>query len=218
MPPTSLQIVSVNVGQVREVEDNGRTVTTAIFKSPVEGPVRAEGVNLRGDAQADLSVHGGPDKAIYGFASEHYAQWRADYPHIEFTWGAFGENLTTAGLLEDDALIGARYRCGSLVLRVTEPRMPCSKFGLRLGDKSVLKHMIDTGHSGFYFAIDEEGEIEAGDTLEHLDTPQGAIPVSEISRLYFSKERDAAELEAALAAPAVTKEWSDWLEEQLKHE
>ncbi|MEM9351730.1 MAG: MOSC domain-containing protein [Planctomycetota bacterium] len=210
-------IISVNVGQVREVQDNGRTVRTGIYKSPVEGSVKAEGHNLHGDAQADLTVHGGPDKAIYGFASEHYDQWRADYPNIEFTWGAFGENLTTTGLLEDDALIGARYRCGSVVLRVTEPRMPCSKFALRLGDKSVLKHMLATGHSGFYFAIDEEGELQAGDALKHLDTPEGAIPVSTITKLYASKERDPAAIESVLAAPAITKEWSEWLEEQLKN-
>lgn len=205
------KLLSVNVGPVREIDWNGRPVATGIFKTPVQGPVRARGVNLEGDDQADRRVHGGPDKAVYAFPSEHYPAWRQAFPEIELTWGAFGENLTTRGLLESDVRIGERFRCGTAELTVTQPRMPCYKFAIRLGDNRVLKHMLDTGHTGFYFAIAREGQLQAGDALERLDGPEDGLTVAALSRLYHGRETDAAALRDAADAPGLPPSWRAWL-------
>jgi len=207
----SAKVISVNVGGVREVAWQGRTVATGIFKTPVDGPVGARGVNLEGDDQADRTVHGGPEKAVYGFPSEHYPAWRKAFPEIALTWGAFGENLTTQGLLEPDVCVGDRFRVGSVELTVTQPRMPCYKFAIRLGDPRVLRHMIDTGHTGFYFAIAREGVLQAGDAMEKLSRPDGALRVAELTRLYHSRDADAPALRAAADAPGLPRVWRDAL-------
>jgi MOSC domain-containing protein YiiM len=149
-----MRIASVNVGLPREVEWRGRSVTTGIFKSPAEGRIPVRTLNLDGDRQADLSVHGGPEKAVYGYPSEHYEFWRDELPGVHLPPGSFGENLTTEGLLETGLRIGDRLRIGSAVLRVTQPRMPCSKLGVRFQREDMVKRFLASGRSGFYFAVD----------------------------------------------------------------
>lgn len=212
----SARVVSVNVGLPHEVTVDGRTTVTGIFKSPVEGPVRAAGVNLDGDDQADRTVHGGPTKAVYAFPIEHYESWRIALPESEFEpLGAFGENLTTSGLLEEGMIVGSRFRCGDVELVVTEPRMPCFKLGIRLGDKTALKRMLETGHTGFYFGIVREGMLQAGDAFEKLGEPENGIPVSALTDLYSGKRRDRTALETAHEAPGVPETWRAWIEKRL---
>ncbi|MEM1210537.1 MAG: MOSC domain-containing protein [Planctomycetota bacterium] len=206
----SAKLLAVSVGGVREIEHNGRSVPTGIYKSPVIGPVKACGVSLVGDEQADLTVHGGPGKAVYGFASEHYPAWREAFPDVEFTWGAFGENLTTGGIVEDDLMIGDRFRVGTAELTITQPRQPCFKFAIRLGDKRVGKHMIATGQSGFYFTISREGELQQGDRMELIDRLDHALPLAEMNRLFYDKRAAAAELRRVADAPGMLDEWREW--------
>jgi len=159
-----MKLLSVNVGLPREVKWNGRVIRTSIFKAPVEGRVRVRKLNLDGDQQSDLSVHGGIDKAVYVYPSEHYSFWHEHLPAADLPWGAFGENFTTEGALEDTTVhIGDRFRVGSAAFVVTQPRMPCFKLGIRFGRGDIIKRFLRSGRNGFYFAVAEEGEVVAGD-------------------------------------------------------
>ena len=200
-------VISVNVGRPRTVSWKGRDVSTGIFKSPVHQPVRAEGDSLQGDGQADLRVHGGRDKAVYAFPSEHYPDWQHAYPDADFGWGAFGENLTTAGLIEDDVAIGDRYRCGSVELVVTQHRAPCFKLAIRLESDDAIKRMLETGHTGYYLAIDCPGTIQAGDALELMHRPDGALRIAEMTSLYYGANADAQALTSAANAPCLLDTW-----------
>src|SRR5918996_932978 len=163
-----MRVMSVNVGLPRDVEWKGKRATTAIFKEPVAGRVAVRRLNLDGDRQADLSVHGGPSKAVYLYPSEHYAYWRRELPEMTLPWGMFGENLTTEGLLEDAVNIGDRLRVGSADVMVTEPRLPCYKLGIRFGRNDIIKRFRGGGRTGFYAAVLKEGDVAAGDTIERL--------------------------------------------------
>jgi len=210
------RVRTVCIGGVRSVETRSRTVTTGIFKSPIDGPVAAFGVNLEGDDQADRTVHGGPHKAVYGFPAEHYPSWRASFPEVDFIDGAFGENLTTEGLLEDDLCIGDLYCCGTCELRVTQPRMPCFKLAIRLGEKTVLKHMLESGQTGFYFTIVTEGVLQAGDLLEPIERPDHALPVSEIIRVFGSRTATTEDYRLLLNAPYMIDDWTAWAKDRLR--
>ena len=163
-----MNILSVNVGAPRDVEWRGKTVRTSIFKAPVSGRIRVNGLNLQGDQQSDLAVHGGIDKAVYAYPSEHYAFWRNELPDAEFPWAAFGENLTTEGLLENEVRIGDRLRAGSAEFAVTQPRMPCFKLGIRFNRPDMVKRFMRSGRTGFYLAVLQEGEVAAGDSFERV--------------------------------------------------
>ena len=157
-----MKIVSVNVGMPRGVVWKGMTVQTAIFKEPVAGSVRISKLNLAGDQQADLTVHGGPEKAVYACPAEHYEYWRKELPEVPFSWGRFGENLTTEGLREGTLCIGDSLKIGSAVLMVTRPRMPCYKLDLRFDRDDMIKRFLMSGRSGFYFSVIEPGEVTGG--------------------------------------------------------
>src|SRR2546421_10750773 len=161
-----MKLLSVNAGLPREVEWRGKVVLTSIFKMPVPGRVRVTRLNVQGDQQSDLSVHGGADKAIYAYPSEHYAFWRNELPGTDFSWGAFGENLTTEGLLEDRVHIGDRFRAGSAEFVLTQPRMPCFKLGIRFNRPDMVKRFLESGWTGFYCAVLKEGKVAAGDSIE----------------------------------------------------
>ena len=163
-----MKIISVNAGGPRDVPWRGRIVRTSIWKSPVEGRVRVRTLNLDGDEQSDLSVHGGAAKAVYVYPSEHYAFWRREVPDMDFPWGAFGENLTTEGLLEGDVRIGDRLRAGSAEFVVTQPRFPCYKLGIRFGTEKMIVRFLRSGRSGFYLAVLREGEVASGDAIERI--------------------------------------------------
>jgi MOSC domain-containing protein YiiM len=205
-----MKLVSVNVGLPREVAWRGKLALTSIWKSPVEGRVRVGRENLDGDRQSDLNVHGGVDKAVYAYPSEHYAFWRAELGLAELPWGAFGENLTLAGVTEERICIGDRMRCGSAELAVTQPRIPCYKLGLRFGRPDVVKRFRAAGRSGFYFAVVREGELGAGDSLELVPYTGDRISVADANRAYYDARADPG-LVARLAALAPLAE--SWREE-----
>ncbi len=175
-----MKVISINVGLPREVQWQGETVLTSIFKTPVSGCVRVGQLNLDGDQQADLSVHGGTHKAVYAYPAEHYPFWRTELPATDISWGAFGENLTTEGLLEDTVHIGDRLRIGSAEFVVTQPRMPCFKLAIRFNQKDIVKHFLQSGRTGFYLSIALEGEIRAGDPITLLARDTAAVSVADI--------------------------------------
>jgi len=155
-------------------------VSTGIYKEPVAGRVRVRTLGLEGDRQADPRFHGGPTKAVYAYPSEHYPFWRAEYPDIDMRWGMFGENLTTAGLREDDVRIGDRLRFGTAVLVVTQPRMPCYKLGIKFGRKDVIERFLESRRSGIYFSVDLEGDVAAGDTIRLLQRSEDMPTVTDV--------------------------------------
>ncbi|HXX71499.1 MAG TPA: MOSC domain-containing protein [Candidatus Acidoferrum sp.] len=188
-----MKILSLNVGLPRRVLFHDREVMTAIFKSPVDGPLMLYRLNLNGDRQADLEVHGGTNKAVYAYASEHYAYWRQQLPEVDFAWGHFGENMTTEGLREEDALIGDVYRIGQAVVKVTQPRMPCYKLGIRFGRDDMVKRFLASGRSGVYFSVVEQGLVNCGDAIEKIGTQPNSISIQDVNRAY-ANSRDNVEL------------------------
>ena len=167
-----MKILSVNVGLPREVPWQGKLVTTGIFKEPVNGAVALRTLNLDGDRQADLTVHGGVDKAVYAYPSEHYLFWRTELPGVDLPWGMFGENFSTAGLREEDVYIGDRFRIAEAEVMVTEPRMPCFKLGLKFGRADMIKRFLASRRTGFYFAVMREGMVAAGNAIELIGREQ----------------------------------------------
>jgi MOSC domain-containing protein YiiM len=163
-----VKIISLNVGLPRLVLRNGEPVSTGIFKEPITRRVMMRTLNLDGDRQADLSVHGGPNKAVYVYPAEHYDFWKRELPEMDLPWGMFGENLTTSGLLETEINIVDKFRIGKAEVMVTEPRMPCFKVGIRFGRADIIKRFLQSEHTGFYLAVLKEGEVSAGDEFEPL--------------------------------------------------
>ena len=209
-------VVSVNVGLPRTVRWKGRDVTTGIFKQPVEGPVPVRRLNLEGDGQADLSVHGGAAKAVYAYPLEHYAFWQDELAR-QLPLGAFGENVTVAGLpLEDEVGIGDRIRVGTASLVVTQPRLPCYKLGVGFGREDMLKRFLASGRTGYYLAVEAEGDVAAGDHIETLTRHPARIAVAEITRLYASDRNDLAAIERVVAIDAVPDDWRSYFEKKLE--
>ena len=207
-----VRIVSVNVGLPRSVTWKGKTARTGIFKSPAGRRLWMHTLNLDGDRQADLRVHGGPSKAVYVYPSEHYAFWRDELPGVELPWGMFGENLTTQGLLEGDVNIGDRFRVGSAEVMVTEPRMPCYKLGLKFGRDDIIKRFLDSRRTGFYVAVVAEGEVGTGDPIEAVNRDAHGVTVRDITELYANKHRDLALLRRAVQVEALPESWRAYLE------
>src|SRR6266446_1629419 len=189
-----MKIESLNVGMPREVMWHGRAVTTGIFKSPVNGRVALRALNLDGDGQADLSVHGGEYKAVYCYPLEHYDYWKRELPGRQLPMGMFGENFTTDGLIEDSVHIGDQFSVGSAEVIVTQPRLPCYKLGVRFQADDMVKRFLASGRTGFYVAVTQEGEVGAGDEIKTIAREGNAVPVSEITRLYVAKRWGGEEL------------------------
>jgi MOSC domain-containing protein YiiM len=204
-----MKILSISVGRPREVESRGKRVLTSIFKEPVAGGVWARALNLDGDEQSDLSVHGGPDKAVYVYPSEHYAYWRAQLPGIELPWGAFGENLTSEGLSETAVHIGDLVSIGAAEFVVTQPRIPCFKLGIRFGRLDMVRRFQQSGRTGFYLAVRREGVIAAGDEVRLVPGEQHGVSVADIVRLYTSHDGEQALLRRAVALTALPESWRD---------
>jgi len=209
------QLVSVNVGLPREVDWHGRVVRTSIWKEPVDGAVRVGAVNLDGDQQSDLSVHGGTEKAVYVYPREHYEYWKQELPGRDLSWGAFGENLTTEGLLEPDVRIGDRLRIGSAEFLVTQPRMPCFKLGVRFGRDDMVKRFLRSGRSGFYLAVVREGDVKRGDAIEFAERDDHGVTVADIASLYARDMDNEDLLRRAVAVPALPESWKEYLRERL---
>ncbi len=199
----AMKLVSVNVGLPREVTWEGKTVKTGIFKEAVPGRVALHSLNLDGDGQADLVAHGGPDKAVYAYPAEHYDYWRAELPDTSLPWGAFGENLTTEGLREEEINIGDQMRIGSAIMVVTQPRGPCHKLAIRLGRPDVVDRFLSSGRSGFYLAVLQEGEIGAGDAIEVIRRDENAVTVADINRLRTQDMQDIDMLRRAAQVEAL---------------
>ena len=182
-----MKVLSVNVGLPRKVLYNGQIINTAIFKDPVKGPIMLRKLNLDGDKQADLTVHGGIDKAVYSYPVEHYDYWRKQFPDTDLMWGMFGENFTTEGLLEDAVNVGDQFEIGSANLVATQPRMPCYKLGVRFGRMDVIRRFMTSGRPGIYFKILKEGEIKTGDKIKNIKRDKNNVTVKDIVSLYISK-------------------------------
>ena len=179
-----MRILSLNVGRPRLVRDGNREVLTGIFKASVQGPLMMRPLNLDGDQQADLTVHGGRAKAVYAYPSEHYEFWRGETPEAELPWGMFGENLTTEGIREDEVCIGDRFRIGEALVAVSQPRMPCYKLGIRFGRPNIVKRFLASGRSGIYFSVVEEGLVSSGDPIQCVHRDANEISIADVTRAY----------------------------------
>ena len=211
-----MKLVSVNVGLPRLVLRNGEPVSTGIFKEPVAGRVMLRTLNLDGDRQADLSVHGGPSKAVYVYPSEHYDFWKRELPEMDLPWGMFGENFTTRGVREQEMNIGDKFRIGEATVMATEPRMPCYKLGLRFGRTDIIKRFLASERSGFYLAVLQEGEVGTGDEIELIEQNKSGVRVSDVTRLYVSDKSNTDLLRRAIGTEALPESWRSYFQHQLK--
>jgi MOSC domain-containing protein YiiM len=213
-----MKLISLNTGLPREVTWRDRTVSTGIFKQPVDRRTALRTLNLDGDRQADLSVHGGAYKAVYCYPIEHYAFWRHALPGQELPMAAFGENFTTSGLSEDSVHLGDRFSVGSAEVVVTQPRLPCYKLGIRFQSDDMVKRFLASARTGFYVAVSQEGDVAPGDDISMVSRDAHAVPVSEITRLYVAKkyeDADLASVQRALQVPALPDSWKDYFRDRL---
>jgi MOSC domain-containing protein YiiM len=211
-----MKLLSVNVGLPREIKWRGRLVRTSIFKAPVQGPVRVTRLNIEGDQQSDLSVHGGIEKAVYAYPSEHYAYWLEELRGVDLPWGIFGENLTTQGVLEDTVHIGDRLRIGTAEFMVTQPRMPCFKLGIRFNRSDMVKRFQRSGRAGFYLSVIQEGEITSGDSLECIPHDENGVTVADVVSLYMADVADSSLLRRVIELPALSESWRDHFRKRLE--
>jgi MOSC domain-containing protein YiiM len=211
-----MKLVSVNVGLPRIVMRNGEPISTGIFKESVAGRVMLRTLNLDGDRQADLSVHGGPSKAVYVYPSEHYEYWKHELPGMDLPWGMFGENFTTEGLHEAQLSIGDQFRIGSAVVMVTEPRLPCYKLGVRFGRADIIKKFLVSERTGFYLAVLQEGAVAGGDRFELIDKNKQSVRVSDVTRLYTRDKHNTDLLRRAIQVEALPESWKGYFRNQLK--
>ncbi|MFZ0038709.1 MAG: MOSC domain-containing protein, partial [Candidatus Acidiferrales bacterium] len=203
----------------REVTWHGNPVTTAIFKQPVTGRISLRKLNLDGDRQADLTVHGGEFKAVYCYPFAHYEYWKRELPGRQLSMGIFGENFTTEGLLEDSVHLGDAFSVGTAEVVVTQPRLPCYKLGIRFNSDGMVRRFLASGRTGFYLAVTREGEVAAGDALKLIDRDPNAVPVPEITRLYIAKsysDDDLASLQRVLKVAALPDSWKNYFRERMQ--
>ena len=211
-----MKIISLNVGLPREIVYKDRSIVTGIFKEPVEGRIRARRLNLDGDRQADLRVHGGAEKAVYAYPSEHYDYWRAELPDIKLPWGMFGENFTVEGLNEKEVNIGDRFRIGDALFMVTQPRMPCYKLAAKFERDDMIKRFLQSKRTGFYLSVIEEGEVGAGDAIELVSKDENNITVTNITQLYVGKGKDQDLLRRAAVLEALPASWRDYFLDRIE--
>jgi MOSC domain-containing protein YiiM len=209
-----MKVISVNVGLPREVIWKGKTVSTGIFKKPVGGRIRMRLLNLDGDQQADLSVHGGTEKAVYAYSVEHYVYWQQKLPDEELPWGVFGENLTVEGLSETTVNIGDLFRIGSAEVMVTQPRFPCFKLNLKFGRDDMVKQFLNSRLSGIYFSVVQEGEIGAGDEIELIHRDKHNVTIADIVQIYV-READEKLVRRAVQVPALAASLRNYFQEQI---
>jgi MOSC domain-containing protein YiiM len=205
-----MKLTSLNVGRPRLIVYNGTTIDTGIFKNPVSGPIQLRTLNLDGDRQADLTVHGGPYKAVYAYPSEHYPFWQRELPGIEFPPGMFGENFTTSGLSEDELHVGDRLQIGSSVIMVRQPRMPCYKLAAKFRRDDIIDRFLVSGCSGIYFSVEHEGQVAPGDTFQLLSRASDGITIAEMNRLIVADRYNRGLLEKALSTSALPESWREY--------
>jgi MOSC domain-containing protein YiiM len=209
-----MKILSVNLGRPREIFHEGRMIRTGIFKAPIAGRVRVNALNIEGDEQADLSVHGGASKAVYAYPVEHYEFWRKELPEAELPWGSFGENITVEGILEKQIHVGDRLCAGTVELIVTEPRLPCYKLNAKFGREDMVKRFLRSRRTGFYLSVAREGEIAAGDALLLLSRDEHAVSIADITRLYGFDRSDTEGMRRAASVPALPESWRAYFAER----
>jgi MOSC domain-containing protein YiiM len=210
-----VKLISLSVARPRLTLYKGATINTGIFKKAVSGRIALRTLNLDGDQQADLSVHGGPYKAVYAYPSEHYGFWRQEFPKMELPWGTFGENFTTEGLSEDDLHVGDRFRIGSAALMVRQPRMPCYKLAARFQRDDMIERFLVSGRSGFYFSVEQEGEVANGDSCELISQNHDGITIAEMNRLFVRERYNHALLQKAISTAALPESWREYFVPRL---
>ena len=210
-----MKLLSINVGWPQEIDWRGEIARTSIFKAPVAGRVRVTKLNVQGDRQSDLSVHGGSDKAVYAYPSEHYAFWRTELPGTELPLGVFGENFTTEGLLERNVHIGDRLRAGAAEFIVTQPRMPCFKLSIRFGRPDMVKRFQRSGRPGFYLTVLREGHVAPGDSIEFIARDTHGITVADIATLYMADVTNQDLLRRASDLSALPQAWREYFRKRL---
>jgi MOSC domain-containing protein YiiM len=210
-----MRVVSLNVGLPREIEWRGRTVLTSIYKAPVDRRLLVTTLNFEGDGQADLTVHGGRDKAVYVYPFEHYEFWRRELAQADVPIAAFGENLTTEGLLESEMRIGNRFRIGSAEFVVTQPRLPCFKLGIRFGRPDIVKRFLQSGRSGFYLAVTAPGEVGEGDSIELIARSDEGLTVADVVNLYTVDAENQDLLRRATQSSILPESWKDHFRKRL---
>ena len=210
-----MKLVSVNVGLPREVDWHGRSVRTSIWKEPVQGRVHVATLNLDGDQQSDLSVHGGVDKAVYVYPNEHYSFWRSELPGADLPLGVFGENFTSDGLFEDQVQIGDRLRIGTAEFIVRQPRIPCFKLGIRFNRPDMVKRFLQNKKTGFYLAVRREGGVSAGDSIEFIERSNSGVTVLDILDLYVMDSQSQDLLRRTTELAALPESWRDYFRKRL---
>jgi len=210
-----MKLISLNVALPRQVNFRGEVVNTGIFKEPIQRRVKLRKLNLDGDKQADLTVHGGIDKAVYSYAKEHYEFWRKDLQDMSLSWGMFGENFTTEGLFEESVNIGDTFQIGTTRVIATQPRMPCYKLGVKFGRMDIIKRFLASGLTGIYFKVLQEGEVGVGDEIKLINRDQNNVTVRDIVRLYTVDREDVKIMERAIKVKDLPNGWRFHFIEQL---
>lgn len=206
IPENSPLVVSINISQVKTIEYRGKPLQTGILKLPYDGRLRLEGVNLRGDEQADRRVHGGPERAAYAYALEDYFWWQERLGRT-FSPGKFGENFTLSGIDISNALIGERWHIGNAVVQVTSPRVPCYKLGYVMNDPKFVKRFADALRPGAYLGIVQEGDVGPGDPVEVIYKPDHKLTLREMMRIYFFDRERIGDI----LVPELPTGWRDWV-------
>ena len=210
-----MKLISLNVGIPRQVTYKSELVTTGIFKEPIHHRAILRKLNLDGDKQADLTVHGGLDKAVYSYPAEHYGHWQKELPGMYLSWGMFGENFTTEGLFEDNVNIGDQFQIGSAIVIATQPRMPCYKLGVKFGRMDIVKRFLASGLTGIYFKVLQEGEVGAGDVIKLIRRDDNNVTVKDVIRIYSVDKDDVQTLERAIKVKDLPDGWRSHFIEQL---
>jgi MOSC domain-containing protein YiiM len=211
-----LKLLSLNVGLPRQVNFQNELVNTGIFKEPVRGRVRLRKLNLDGDKQADLTVHGGVDKAIYAYPEEHYNYWKKELPAMSLPWGMFGENFTTQGMFEETVNVGDQFQVGTAKVVATQPRMPCYKLGVKFGRMDIIKKFLASGLTGVYFKVMKEGDIEQGDEIKLIKKDENNVTIKDIVRLYTVIKDDIQTMERAVKVKDLPDGWKVHFIEQIE--
>lgn len=206
-----MKLISLSVARPRLTVYKGTTINTGIFKEPVVGRVALRTLNLDGDQQADLSVHGGPLKAVYAYPAEHYEYWRRQLPDMDLPWSTFGENFTTEGLTEETVQVGDRFRIGSSIVMIRQPRVPCYKLAAKFQRDDILQRFLRSGHSGFYFSVEQEGGVEAGDSFQLISREDNAITIAEMNLLFVKEKYNRDLLQKAIATAGLPRDWREYL-------
>jgi len=210
-----LNLVALSVGGPQHVDWRGETVRTSIFKERVAGLRHVAFLNIHGDEQSDLSVHGGRDKAVYAYPSEHYAFWHGELSNPGLAWGGFGENLTTEGLTERDVCIGDRLRIGNAEFVVTQPRLPCFKLAIRHGRLDIVRRFQRSGRSGFYLSVARQGELQEDDAIEFIARDERRLSIAATLQLFHAADVDVDVLRRAASHPSMAATWRQAFEKRL---